>query len=145
MLHIMDLDRTRQAEGVCRVRKEGGINSQKSLGIIGQRLISDGPTELRSRNQSQLEQKHGSIYDICIITHRLFSSNNFQLGYFLLLNAISMALKFQKNKVSIFILKLQHLDHWRLTQFLNVLFDLIYATANPNYSLSSIPHLFRFS
>lgn len=55
MLHIMGLDRTRQAEGVRRVRKEGGINSQKSLGIIGQRLISDGPTELRSGNQSQLE------------------------------------------------------------------------------------------
>lgn len=30
--------------GVCRVRKEGGIKLPKSLGIIGQRLISDGPT-----------------------------------------------------------------------------------------------------
>jgi len=29
MLLVMDWDRTRQGEGVCRVRKEGGINSQK--------------------------------------------------------------------------------------------------------------------
>jgi len=43
MLLVMDWDRTRQGEGVCRVRKEGGINSQKSLGITGQHLISDGP------------------------------------------------------------------------------------------------------
>lgn len=51
MLLVMDWDRTRQGEGVCRVRKEGGINSQKSLGITGQHLISDGPMESRSRNQ----------------------------------------------------------------------------------------------
>ena len=52
MLHIMDLERTRQAKGLYRVRKEGGINSQKSLGIIGQCVISDGPMESRSRSQS---------------------------------------------------------------------------------------------
>ena len=59
MLHVMDLDRTRQGEGVCRVRKEGGINSQKSLGITGQHLISDGPMKSKFRNQSTARVETG--------------------------------------------------------------------------------------
>ena len=55
----MDLERTRQVKGLYRVGRERGINSQKSLGIIGQCLISDGPMESRSRNQSTARVETG--------------------------------------------------------------------------------------
>lgn len=49
------------AGGVWRPRKEWGINSHKSTGIIGWHLISDGPVESRSRNQSTARVEIGKV------------------------------------------------------------------------------------